>query len=260
MPTRFSSEDLGRIFDARTLTRGRSLVLIGAVEVGLRGDVITGSVDDRGVQRTATLEPQEQGQRVTLNARCSCRASGCAHLAGTAFAALERYPALRRPAQDNMLDSLTAGVAPERRRVVFELSPGNAQYVATVATLFIGETSGRIEAATPRQLMADPSVGAAVRALARLMGGGNATRTGIERGLLPDVLQQLVSSGQARWSATGKRLSSGEVRTFDAHLRPKLPPKSAVLQSEFGPWYVDAASGRRRTSRRNSLRSPASPS
>ncbi len=243
MPTRFSSEDLGRIFDARTLTRGRSLVLIGAVEVGMSGSVITGQVDDRGVQRTATLEPQEQGARVAFNARCTCRAPGCAHLAGTAFAALERYPALRRPAQNSMLDSLTAPAAPEKRRVVFELSPGNAQHAATVTTLFIGETSGRIDAATPRQLMADPSVGASVRGLARLLGGGNATRTAVDASLLPDVLQQLVSSGQGRWSATGKRLVSGEVRTFDAHLRPKLPPKSAVLQSEFGPWYVDAGSG-----------------
>ncbi len=243
MTTPFSSEDLGRIFDARTLTRGRSLVLIGAVEVGLSADVITGSVDDHGVRQTATLEPQQQGHRVVFNARCTCRTPNCAHLAGTAFAALERYPALRRAAAASMLDSLVAGNAPERRRVVFELSAGNAQHVAIVATLFIGETSGRVEAATPRQLMADPSVGAAVRALARLLGGGNATRTGIGAGLLPDVLQQLVSSGQARWSATGKRLGSGEVRTFDAHLRPKLPPKSAVLQSEFGPWYVDAASG-----------------
>ena len=243
MPTPFSSEDLGRIFDARTLTRGRSLVLIGAIEVGLSGDVITGNVDDRGVPRTATLEPQEQGHRIAFNARCTCRAPGCAHLAGTAFAALERYPALRRPVQNSMLDSLSAPATVEKRRVVFELSPGNAQHAAVVATLFIGETSGRIEAATPRQLMADPSVGATVRALARLLGGGNTTRTAIDASLLPDVLQQLTSSGQARWSATGKRLSSGEVRTFDAHLRPKLPPKSAVLQSEFGPWYVDAASG-----------------
>ena len=243
MPTPFSSEDLGRIFDARTLTRGRSLVLIGAIEVGLNGDVITGNVDDRGVQRTATLELQEQGHRVAFNARCTCRAPSCAHLAGTAFAALERYPSLRRTVQNSMLDSLSAPATVEKRRVVFELSPGNAQHAAVVATLFIGETSGRIEAATPRQLMADPSVGATVRALARLLGGGNATRTAISASLLPDVLQQLVSSGQARWSATGKRLSGGEVRTFDAHLRPKLPPKSAVLQSEFGPWYVDAASG-----------------
>ena len=244
MPICFSSEDLGRIFDTRTMTRGRSLVLIGAVEVGLKGEVIVGNVDDRGEQRTATIELHEQDQDVAFDTHCTCQVPSCAHLAGTAVAALERYPALRRPVPaGSRNDGATVSAAPEKRRVVFELSPGAGQQSAKVATLFIGEASGRIEAATPRQLMADPSVGATVRALARLLGGGNATRTAVDATLLPDVLHQLVHSGQGRWHETGKRLVSGEVRTFDAHLRPKLPPKSAVLQSEFGPWYVDAASG-----------------
>ncbi len=240
MPTRFSSDDLGRMFDARTLTRGRSLLLIGAVEVGLDGDAVVGTVDDRGEQQTATLEPRDEGQQVAFSARCTCQAPACAHLAATALAALERYPALRRAAPSSLLDRLAA---PEKRRVVFDLSPGHGAHVAVVATLLIGEATQKVEAATPRQLMADPSVGAAVRALARLLGGGHSTRTGIEAGLLPDVLQHLVSSGQGRWAATGKRLVGGETRSFDAHLRPKLPPKSAVLQSEFGPWYVDGATG-----------------
>ena len=228
------------MFDARTLTRGRSLLLIGAVEVGLDGDAVTGVVDDLGEQQTATLEPREDGGQVAFDARCTCQVPACAHLAGTAFAALERYPALRRAAAASMLDRLSA---PEKRRVVFDLLPGQAPHAAVVATLFIGETTRKVEAATPRQLMADPSVGATVRALARLLGGGAATRTGIGAGLLPDVLQQLVASGHGRWALTGKRLVSGEARSFDAHLRPKLPPKSAVLQSEFGPWYVDGATG-----------------
>ena len=37
----FSSDDLGRTFDARTLTRGRSLVLLGAVQVRASEDAIT---------------------------------------------------------------------------------------------------------------------------------------------------------------------------------------------------------------------------
>ena len=170
MTTRFSSDDLGRIFDARTLTRGRSLVLIGAIEVGMTGDTITGLVDDQGVRRTATMQPQEQGQRVVFNARCTCRAPGCVHVAGTAFAALERYPALRRPAQNSMLDTLTAPAAPEKRRVVFELSPAGGQHVATVATLFIGEASARIDAATPRQLInvATAEMGRCVRPPSRI--------------------------------------------------------------------------------------------
>ncbi|MBC7799757.1 MAG: hypothetical protein H7Z10_03965, partial [Gemmatimonadaceae bacterium] len=164
MTTRFSADDLGRIFDAGTLTRGRTLVMIGAIEVGMTGDTITGVVDDRGVKRTATMAPSEQGHRVALNARCTCRATGCVHLAATGLAALERYPALRRPTQDSLIDRLATPATAEKRRVVFELSHGDSQHVATVATLFIGETSGRIDAATTRQLMVHPSVGAQVRA------------------------------------------------------------------------------------------------
>jgi len=243
MPSRYSSDDLGRLLDADVVKRGRTLVLIGAAEVALSGDTLTGVVDDRGTKRTVTFTPVETAGRVAFNAKCTCRATGCVHLAASAFAALERYPDLRRPTQDNMLDTLSATAPPEKRRVVFDLSPAGAPHVASVATLFIGETSGRIDAATPKQLMVHPQVGAPVRALARFLGGGATTRTGVDAGSLPDLLQQLVASGVGRWAATGKRLVSGEVRTFDAHHRPNLPPRSAVLTSEFGPWYVDAASG-----------------
>jgi len=44
----FSSQDLGRIFDAGTITRGRSLGLAGRVEVQLEGDTITAVVQDSG--------------------------------------------------------------------------------------------------------------------------------------------------------------------------------------------------------------------
>ena len=243
MPSRFSAEDLDRLLGADTLKRGRTLLLIGAVDVGLAGDTLTGVVDDRGTRRTVTFSPSETAGRIAFNARCTCRGTGCVHLAASAFAALERYPDLRRPMQNSMIDTLAAPAAREKRRVVFDLSPAPAPHVASVATLFIGETSGRIDAATPKQLMINPQVGAPVRALARFLGGGSSTRTGVDAGSLPDLLQQLVASGVGRWAATGKRLVSGEVRTFDAHHRPNLPPRSAVLTSEFGPWYVDAASG-----------------
>jgi hypothetical protein len=52
MPTPFSSQDLGRVFDARPLTRGRSLVLAGGVEVRLDGDTIAGVVQDAAGRHT----------------------------------------------------------------------------------------------------------------------------------------------------------------------------------------------------------------
>lgn len=84
MPTPFSSEDLGRVFDASTLTRGRTLVLLGAVEVQLIEDVITAAMDDRGVRRTATLMPTSRARRVVFDSQCTCRNPRCAHLAAAA--------------------------------------------------------------------------------------------------------------------------------------------------------------------------------
>ncbi len=48
MPTPYSPDDLRAVFEPRTLTRGRSLVLLGAVEVALDGDSITAAVADAG--------------------------------------------------------------------------------------------------------------------------------------------------------------------------------------------------------------------
>ena len=73
MPTPFSSQDLGRIFDARTLTRGRSLGLAGGVEVQLDGDTITGIVQDRAVTHTVSITPSLLGRRVVFDHRCTCR-------------------------------------------------------------------------------------------------------------------------------------------------------------------------------------------
>ena len=124
MPTPYSSQDLGRIFDARVLTRGRSLGLAGGVEVRLEGDTITGVVQDRAVPYTVSITPSLLGRRVVFDHRCSCRSTGCPHLAAAAFAALDRFPALRKPEQQTFLDTLTtAAPEKERQRVVFELAP-----------------------------------------------------------------------------------------------------------------------------------------
>ena len=243
MPTPFSSDDLGRVFDARTLTRGRSLLLLGAVEVGIEGDSVTGVVDQAGTQQTVTLTPRASGSRVALDARCTCQAPACVHAAAAAFAALERFPALRKAEAKGLLDTLTTDEAPEKRIVMFELAAAPPPEGCFVSTFLVGERTRRIVPTTPRQVSIDPGSGAPARALARLLGAGTTTKTTVPRGLLPEVLRQLVATGAARWAASGKRLQDGEPRTFDAHLKPKLPPKSAVLQSDSGPFYVDGSSG-----------------
>ena len=64
MPTPYSSQDLSRVFDARALTRGRSLGLTGAVDVRLDGDAIVGTVKDRDFQRTIRIVLSTMGRRV----------------------------------------------------------------------------------------------------------------------------------------------------------------------------------------------------
>src|ERR1700722_9092517 len=96
MPTPFTSQDLSRIFDARTLTRGRGLGLEGGVAVRLDGDTITGTVQDRSIPCTVSITPSQLGRGVVFDSRCSCRTTACAHLAAAAFAALDRFPALRK--------------------------------------------------------------------------------------------------------------------------------------------------------------------
>ncbi|HEY2133198.1 MAG TPA: SNF2-related protein [Acetobacteraceae bacterium] len=244
MPTPFSSEDLGRVFDARALTRGRTLVLFGAVGVALNGDVISATVEHLGERHTAVITPGVLvGRRVTFDSHCSCRQPNCTHLAATALAALDRFPALRKAEpQKNFLGALATPVQ-EARRVVFDLAVGDESHACFVAALLVGQRTGRMEATTPRRILADPASGAPARAIARLIGGGDDARTGVPAELLPDVLSQLVTSGLGRWPAGARRLIAGTDRVFEAGTQPKLPPKSAILVGSSGPWYVDAATG-----------------
>src|ERR1700712_6019085 len=215
MPTPFSSQDLGRIFDARVLTRGRGLGLAGDVQVELSGDTITGVVQERGVAHTVSITPSLLGRRVMFDHRCSCRLPGCAHLAAVAFAALDRFPTLRKPEQQTFLDTLTtAAVEKERQRLVFELAPAEAPHACVVITLLIGERTGIATPTTPRQIASDDQADPKIRDLAYLLGEGNEPRTGVPATLVVDVLDALIESGQARWHAGGRRLVKGETRFF----------------------------------------------
>lgn len=243
MLTPFSSEDLGRVFDARALTRGRTLILLGAVEVTLQDPSINVVVEHLGLHHTASIRPSLLGQRVTFLNRCSCGQSACAHLAAGALFALDRYPALRKPVQNSFLDTLTAPQAAERQRLVFELSPGEPPHPCFVATVLIGERTGRREVTTPGCILADRAGSASSRLIAKLLGGGDTSRTPVASGAVTSVLSLLARIGKARWHATGKILTLGGDRTFQANVPPDLPPKSAIILGETGPWYVDGATG-----------------
>ncbi len=243
MPVPFSSDDLGRVFEPRTLTRGRSLVLIGAVEVSLAGDTITGVVEDKGVKRTARMTPVLQGRRVVLESRCSCRLVNCPHLAATAFAALDRFPALRRPEQATFLDNLAGAPAPEKQRLLVNLEPGMPPDACFVSLCLVGERTARIEPTTPARIIEDDAASDAAKALAHLLGGGTHSRVGVPATSVAPLVTVLLRVENARWSATGKKLIHGEERVFDADSPPRLPTKSGMLLGDTGPWYVDAATG-----------------
>ena len=235
------------MLDARSLTRGRALVLAGAVEVRLDGKAIAAIVPDAASRHAVRITPSRLGRRVVFDRGCSCGAQDCPHLAAAAFAALDRFPALRRPEQQSFLDALVSPsrTAPdeERQRTVFELAPAEAAHACVVATLRIGERSGAVVPTTPGRIAANPQAGTALRDLARMLGGGDDARTGVPAARAAEVLSRLVRSGQARWHAGGRRLVAGAERVLAETSTATLPAGSGVIRGESGAWYVDAASG-----------------
>jgi superfamily II DNA or RNA helicase len=244
MPTPFSSQDLGRIFDARVLTRGRGMGLAGGVDLEFDGATVTGVVQERGTSHKVRLTPSLLGRRVVFDHGCSCGVTACAHLAAAGLAALDRFPALRRPEQQNFLDTLTTAPPPkERQRIVFELAPAEPPNACVVTTLLIGERSGISAPTTPREIAGNEQAEPRVRDVAYLLGEGTQPRTGVPPTLVADALDALIESGQARWHAGGRRLVKGDTRVFASTSGVTLPPRSGVIIADSGPWYVDAASG-----------------
>lgn len=243
MLTPFSSEDLGRIFDARTLTKGRTLILLGTVDVTLQDTSIAVTVEHLGLRASGLIAPSLLRNRVAFLTRCSCGRSACAHLAAGALAALDRFPALRKPTQQSFLDTLAAPATEERQTLAFELSPGEPPHACFVSTLLIGERTGRLQATTPGRILADRTSNESTRIMARLLGGGDTSRVPVAPSAVSSVLELLARLRKARWHATGKALTLGEDRTFQADAPPNLPPRSAIILGEAGPWYVDGATG-----------------
>jgi superfamily II DNA or RNA helicase len=216
--TPFSHDDLARIFDAKTLKRGRTLVLNGAVSlVATAGPAIESIVVDLGQRHIVTVLPAPLGRggsRIIFSNQCGCGRSACSHMAATALAALDQDPSWRRPVQGSFLDALAATPAAsarprpvpapppaplkpapaaassppaapaEQRRVAFTLEPGagdRAFFVGVMVEVF-GPRTYRLEPSNPRDAIAAAAAGAAGdadRALCRLLGGSDQHRVGI---------------------------------------------------------------------------------
>ncbi len=185
------------------------------------------------------------GRRVVFDHHCSCGTRACAHLAAAAFAALDRFPELRRPEQQTFLDTLvtTPEPAPETQRIVFELAPAESPHACVVSTRRVGERSGTITPLTPAEIAADSQAPPEIREAARALGAGHHDRTGIAAVQVADVLPALVRSRHAQWHAGGRRLIQGETRIVATAAATALPPRSGVIVGTSGPWYVDAVTG-----------------
>ena len=241
----YSSEDLGRAFDARTLARGRTLLLAGGVALHVDGDVIQGIVKEGDRQYRLSLSPAVANGRVTFPGQCSCNQRHCLHQAATGLGMLDKFPEWRRQQQQSFLANLLAATPKERTRLVFLLEPGEGDSCCFVSPVLEHDRTGQVEPVTPRRIGEEIERSPAERALARLI-GGDETRVAIaasEPQAAARLIDQLVGSGLARWKPSNKRLIKGPQRVFDAAQPPELPPKSAVLRAGTTVWYVDAHSG-----------------
>ncbi len=247
MLTPFATEDLAGVFDARIITKGRTLVLLGTVEITLDDTAIHAVVEHLGQRHLVDISPYPTGSRVGFRMRCSCGQAACPHLAATCLAALDRFAVLRKAAPRTALDSLVGAEKPqlptERQRMVFELAPGQPPDACFVTTYMIGERTGERTDTTPKRLLADRTATESTRILARLLGGADTTRTAVPPKGVSSVLSLLGRLGKARWHAGGVQLRTGEERAFQANVPPNLPPRSAVILGDTGPWYVDGATG-----------------
>ena len=244
MLTPFSSEDLGRVFDSRTLTKGRTLVLLGTVEVTLQDPSVVVAVEHLDQRHTASFTPAALDRhRVVLLCECSCGQLACVHAAAGALAALDRFPALRKATQQSFLDTLATPAAAERQRLTFELSPGTPPHACCVSTLLVGERTGRTQPTSPARVLADLASGGDRRTLARLLGGGTDSRAMVLPQAVTSVLGLLARVGTGRWHATGQALTRGADRSCAADRTPDLPARSGIIVGDTGPWYVDGATG-----------------
>ena len=253
-PIPFSLDDLSAAFDPAALRRGRSIILLGQVDVDIDGNSLSGTVDHLGMHQAVKLTPGKDGKTITFTGTCTCRQPGCAHRAAIAIKGLEKFPKIRKAAPKAV--AAPAQQAVERRRLLLELAAAKSPSCCVVIVKLVHERTKATIAATPAEVLADPNILEASRNLARLLGGGDQSDVFVSQIDAPDVLEALARSGQARWQSTGKRLSHGVERLREPDRPFNLPPKSAILNTVQGEFYVDAETGKLG---RLTLRKPAVP-
>ncbi|HEY0837206.1 MAG TPA: ATP-dependent helicase, partial [Azospirillum sp.] len=210
----FAQEDLARVFDPKTLQRGRTLVLTGAVRLTDAATRIDATVTDLGRELAVTVTPAQRGRRISFDRRCACGRPACAHMAAAAMLALDTRPEWRRTSLLDLMEGevkettrarpapaftprpsprgeelyVQAVPKPEPDPVLlahWTLEPGRDDVALYVSACLIPEGGGDPVPATPREVIARTardSAGEADRAVARLMGAGGIIRTPVAKG------------------------------------------------------------------------------
>jgi superfamily II DNA or RNA helicase len=276
-PVPFAEEDLARVFDQKTIQRGRSLVMLGGVRLNAVEDRIVATVSDLGRNHAVTISPAQRVQRVALDRTCSCGRPACAHMAAAALLALDTCPQWRRPVQTSLLDLLrtapakastpaaapalpgsasgsTSGSTRPIPRAFWTIEPGQGE-AALFVTATLASVDGAEVPAPPREIIekvAGIEQGGADRTVARLLGAGALVRTAVPKGkadAVDKLLRCLLATGRLRWH-NGAALVGGPKRIVRAfrdprtnNLRPTGLPDGGTLIRGLGHWCVDPAAG-----------------
>src|SRR5689334_13931238 len=84
LPVPFAEEDLSRVFDQKTMQRGRALLLAGAARLAAVEGTIEAVVTDLGRTHIVRVTPVQRAQRVALDRSCTCSRPACSHMAAAA--------------------------------------------------------------------------------------------------------------------------------------------------------------------------------
>ena len=267
----FSLDDLARLFDAKTMQRGRTLALSGAVTLGSCVDRIEGTVSDLGRSLSVLVTPVQGSRRIVFDRNCSCGRNACAHMVALTMAAHDTLPQWRSSSLFDLMDKGDGAPAPSARRlpvaappssepkrpairrVHWTLEPGKDD-VAIFVSAGLGADGSEVEAVTPRDVLAlapRDVEGDIDRTIARLLGGGGVVRTPVPKGqgdAVDRILRRLLGTGRLRWR-TGPILKEGATQTIRAFrdpttrkLRPSGLPVGGVLIKGQAYWCIDPGS------------------
>ncbi|MEI6557724.1 MAG: SNF2-related protein, partial [Rhodospirillaceae bacterium] len=258
---RYAEEDIVLAFGPTHTEKGRALAADGLVttEEALKAPQMRALVEDGHHRYRVTLEVRETKEASALISVCSCRAATCAHGAATAFALLERFPALARPSQKSFIDRLIIPEpAVEQRRTVYglEAAEGDDSLYVTVATEISDRNSRRIEGSSPkRAAVAAPTgpAGEPDRVVCRLLGLSSLPLVAVsleDDETVDDLISALLETGRARWGISGPTLARGPSKRFLLETNPRTgarkilnrPPKVRIFGSDPA-WYVIESTG-----------------